>query len=73
VGHKGVIGPGDLQWMTAGRGIVHCDWDSLKIKEFSILRCHLNRRYDFAAKGWKWPKYENRNCWHKWLWWQFEL
>lgn len=25
VGHAGVIGPGDLQWMTAGRGIVHCE------------------------------------------------
>jgi len=25
VGHKGVIGPGDLQWMTAGRGIVHAE------------------------------------------------
>jgi len=24
-GHKGIIGPGDLQWMTAGRGIVHCE------------------------------------------------
>jgi len=24
-GHKGVIGPGDLQWMTAGRGILHCE------------------------------------------------
>ncbi|KAG0085423.1 hypothetical protein BGZ92_009017 [Podila epicladia] len=24
-GHKGTIGPGDLQWMTAGRGIVHCE------------------------------------------------
>jgi len=22
-GHKGTIGPGDLQWMTAGKGIVH--------------------------------------------------
>lgn len=22
-GHKGVIGPGDIQWMTAGKGIVH--------------------------------------------------
>ena len=22
-GHKGVIGPGDVQWMTAGKGIVH--------------------------------------------------
>ena len=24
-GHKGVIGPGDLQWMTAGRGILHAE------------------------------------------------
>lgn len=24
-GHKGTIGPGDLQWMTAGKGIVHSE------------------------------------------------
>ncbi|KAI1306095.1 hypothetical protein EDD11_004862 [Mortierella claussenii] len=24
-GHKGKIGPGDVQWMTAGRGIVHAE------------------------------------------------
>ncbi|ELU08903.1 hypothetical protein CAPTEDRAFT_178317 [Capitella teleta] len=24
-GHKGVVKAGDLQWMTAGRGIVHCE------------------------------------------------
>ena len=24
-GHKGIIGPGDIQWMTAGKGIVHAE------------------------------------------------
>lgn len=24
-GHKGIIGPGDIQWMTAGKGIVHSE------------------------------------------------
>lgn len=24
-GHKGTIGAGDLQWMTAGRGVVHSE------------------------------------------------
>lgn len=24
-GHKGAIGPGDLQWMRAGKGIVHAE------------------------------------------------
>ncbi|KAK6975375.1 pirin [Biomphalaria glabrata] len=25
MGHKGTLRPGDVQWMTAGRGIVHCE------------------------------------------------
>ncbi|KAG9018289.1 hypothetical protein FRB90_011619 [Tulasnella sp. 427] len=25
VGHRGTIGPGDLQWMIAGRGIIHAE------------------------------------------------
>lgn len=28
VGNRGVIGPGDVQWMTAGRGIVHEEFHS---------------------------------------------
>merc|ERR550532_1230595 len=24
-GHSGIINSGDIQWMTAGRGIVHCE------------------------------------------------
>jgi quercetin 2,3-dioxygenase len=27
-GHKGEIGPGDIQWMTAGKGIVHAEMPS---------------------------------------------
>lgn len=34
-GHKGKIGPGDVQWMTAGKGIVHSEmpgsWDEESI------------------------------------------
>jgi len=29
-GHKGYIGPGDLQWMTAGKGIVHAEMPASK-------------------------------------------
>jgi redox-sensitive bicupin YhaK (pirin superfamily) len=25
VGHKGRLGPGDVQWMIAGKGIVHAE------------------------------------------------
>lgn len=44
-GHSGQIGPGDLQWMTAGKGIVHAEmpgdglaeglqlWINLKAKD----------------------------------------
>ncbi|KAF9923840.1 hypothetical protein FBU30_006099 [Linnemannia zychae] len=31
-GHKGVIGSGDLQWMTAGRGVMHCE---MPVSEFT--------------------------------------
>ncbi|HEU0153177.1 MAG TPA: pirin family protein [Arenimonas sp.] len=32
-GHRGRIGPGDVQWMTAGRGIVHSEMPSRRIQE----------------------------------------
>lgn len=32
-GHRGVIGPGGVQWMTAGRGIVHSEMPSRRIRE----------------------------------------
>jgi redox-sensitive bicupin YhaK (pirin superfamily) len=32
-GHRGLIGPGDVQWMTAGRGIVHSEMPSKRVRE----------------------------------------
>jgi quercetin 2,3-dioxygenase len=32
-GHKGRIGPGDVQWMTAGAGIVHSEMPGADIRE----------------------------------------
>jgi len=32
-GHKGVLRPGDVQWMTAGAGIVHSEMPSHEIRE----------------------------------------
>ena len=32
-GHRGRLGPGDVQWMTAGAGIVHSEMPSKRIRE----------------------------------------
>jgi redox-sensitive bicupin YhaK (pirin superfamily) len=32
-GHRGALGPGDVQWMTAGAGIVHSEEPSASIRE----------------------------------------
>jgi redox-sensitive bicupin YhaK (pirin superfamily) len=32
-GHRGRLGPGDVQWMTAGRGIVHSEMPSQKMRQ----------------------------------------
>lgn len=32
-GHRGRLGPGDVQWMTAGRGIVHSEMPSQRMRQ----------------------------------------
>src|SRR4051794_18752406 len=32
-GHRGRLGPGDVQWMTAGAGIIHSEMPSERIRE----------------------------------------
>jgi redox-sensitive bicupin YhaK (pirin superfamily) len=32
-GHRGALGPGDVQWMTAGAGIVHSEMPSARIQK----------------------------------------
>ncbi len=32
-GHRGKLGPGDVQWMTAGRGVVHSEMPSRVMRE----------------------------------------
>jgi redox-sensitive bicupin YhaK (pirin superfamily) len=31
-GHRGKLGPGDVQWMTAGRGVVHSEMPSARVQ-----------------------------------------
>jgi quercetin 2,3-dioxygenase len=32
-GHRGKLGPGDVQWMTAGAGVVHSEMPSRRVRE----------------------------------------
>jgi redox-sensitive bicupin YhaK (pirin superfamily) len=32
-GHRGVLGPGDVQWMTAAAGIIHSEMPTKKVRE----------------------------------------
>jgi quercetin 2,3-dioxygenase len=54
-GHRGKIGPGDVQWMTAGKGIVHAEMPSSFDKaSFGFqLWINLDRKNKFCD-----PKYQ---------------
>lgn len=41
-GHKGTIGAGDVQWMTAGKGIVHSEMPSTERGRLNGLQLWLN-------------------------------
>ena len=36
VGNRGVIGPGDVQWMTAGKGINHAEMFPVGVRVFVV-------------------------------------
>lgn len=54
-GHKGVIGAGDVQWMTAGKGIVHSEMPSSESGRLNGLQLWLNLP---AAEKMREPRYQ---------------
>ncbi|STX50043.1 pirin-like protein [Legionella busanensis] len=41
-GHQGLIGPGDVQWMTAGRGVIHSEMPAQTEGKLTGLQLWLN-------------------------------
>ncbi|MBN9231616.1 MAG: quercetin 2,3-dioxygenase [Legionella sp. 40-6] len=54
-GHQGTIGPGDVQWMTAGKGIIHSEMPDATQKPLKGLQLWLNLP---AAAKMSPPKYQ---------------
>lgn len=57
-GNKGIIGPGDVQWMTAGKGIIHSEMPSAEQGRLQGLQLWLNLP---AALKMSEPKYQQMN------------
>lgn len=55
-GHKGTIGPGDVQWMTAGKGIIHSEMPSATEGTLKGLQLWLNLP---AAEKMREPRYQD--------------
>ena len=68
-GHKGELGPGDVQWMTAGKGIVHSEMPASKTENASGFQLWINLSskhkmvdpYYQEIKNDKIPKFKNQN------------
>ncbi len=54
-GHQGTIGAGDVQWMTAGKGIVHSEMPSTESGRLNGLQLWLNLP---AAEKMREPRYQ---------------
>jgi redox-sensitive bicupin YhaK (pirin superfamily) len=54
-GHRGVIGPGDVQWMTAGAGIFHEEYHEEKFTRAGG-RMHMMQLWVNLPKKDKWAK-----------------
>lgn len=54
-GHKGTIYPGDLQWMTAGRGIMHSEMPAGDGDNVG-LQLWINLKAEYKVLG---PLYSN--------------
>lgn len=54
-GHKGVIGAGDVQWMTAGKGIIHSEMPTSTSGRLNGLQLWLNLP---AAEKMQEPRYQ---------------
>jgi redox-sensitive bicupin YhaK (pirin superfamily) len=56
-GHKGIIGPGDVQWMTAGKGIIHSEMPAADRGQLQGVQLWLNLP---AAKKMCDPSYQEK-------------
>jgi len=58
-GKSGIIGPGDVQWMTAGRGIIHQEYHSKEFTreggtfEMCQLWVNLPKKYKMSKPGYQ--------------------
>lgn len=60
-GHKGTIGPGDIQWMTAGKGIVHAEIPGSKTEASIGFQLWINLKKEDKMKEVRSPTSQDFN------------